>query len=69
MKTRQVRLARWLVTRKWYMWARAKKHALGFRYYDILIMDASPRKLAHINTMLTRCAAKMAWYKNKLKNK
>lgn len=66
MKTRHVRRARRLVARKWYMRLRIWKMSQLFKFYDRQIMIAGPRELAHINTMLTRCAAKESWYKSKL---
>lgn len=68
MTPRRVRRARRLVSRKWYMRFRIWKMSQLFKFYDRKIMIASPRELAHINTMLTRCAAKEAWYKEKIEN-
>lgn len=68
MRPNLVRMARRLVTRKWYMRIRICKMASLSRYYDRRILSAGPQELAHISDMLTRCAHKEAWYKKKIKN-
>lgn len=68
MKPMFVKIARRLVTRKWYMRIRIWKMALLFKYYDSRILNADPKKLDHISEMLTRCAHKEAWYKRKINN-
>lgn len=36
------------------------------RYYDSRILRAGPEELARISEMITRCAAKRAWYRRKI---
>ena len=64
----QVRVARRLANKKWYLRVRSWKMSMKYRYYDSRILKAGPEELAHISEMLTRCAAKLAWYKAKYNN-
>ena len=69
MTPRQVHGARRLVKRKWYLRIRSWKMSVMYRHYDSRILQAGPEELAHISEMLTRCAAKLAWYKAKFNEK
>lgn len=67
MTPKHFRRARRLCSRRWYLRFREYKFLRLFKRCDKKLLSANPYELDELSENMTRYAAKMAWYTNKLK--
>ena len=69
MTPKQVRKAKRLLSRRWFLRLRLQKNVRLFKKCDRKLMKASPFELDQLSEDLTHYAMKQAWYIEKLKTK